>query len=488
MSDIKTLVKQSSHYFFGQAAVLTAGFLSFPILTRIFSVSDYGIMSLATTTMFIAVAIVKFGMPNSIVRFYAEYCAAGQQFSFFTTIFTAISVFAVTIGFVSISGLHLLAYSFGDKKLVSVLSIVALLIITGSMNDILMSFLRAEQRTKLFNLIAISRRYLSLALGIAFAMYLAGGVKGFFVGQLVSGACILLVLLFVFKNKFHFKKEKNTKKILKSTLKFGFPLVWAEFGHLLLNYIDRFIIQFYLGAGALGIYTAGYNLATHITEALVYPINYAITPIYMSILVEKGERATKEFFTKIFSYVLMILLPVVFGSIAVGRDMISVLASIKYLESYNILSYVLVGQAIYACTIILNNGLFINKKTHIYNNIMIVTCIINILLNMIMVPAYGIEGAAQATLISYILFAIVVTFYSFREFSFDIDYRRITIYVLSSVIMFVSVKLIFIENIILKLMTQFVDGVVVYITVVLLFDTEMRQNILSCISQRYRHD
>ncbi|NMC73322.1 MAG: oligosaccharide flippase family protein, partial [Geobacteraceae bacterium] len=95
MSDIKTLVKQSSHYFVGQAAILAAGFLSFPILTRIFSVGEYGLMSLVTTTLFIAVAVVKFGIPNSIVRFYAEYRAADRLPSFFSTLFLALSGFAL---------------------------------------------------------------------------------------------------------------------------------------------------------------------------------------------------------------------------------------------------------------------------------------------------------------------------------------------------------------------------------------------------------
>jgi len=254
-------------------------------------------------------------------------------------------------------------------------------------------------------------------------------------------------------------------------------LVWAEFGHLILNYVDRYLIQFFLGAGALGMYTAGYNLATHITEAIIYPINYAMTPVYMSILVKKGEAETKVFFTKMFRYFILVLLPVVFGSIAVGRDLISILASKKYLESYTVLSYVLIGQAVYACTIILNSGLFINKKTHVLNNIMIATCGINVLLNMALIPRFGIVGAAQATLLSYILYAIVVVFYSFREFSFRVDYHHILMYAGSSLLMFFTVKAINAGNSLLNIVIQIVAGAAVYITAVVLFDAEIRRSL-----------
>lgn len=488
MSDIKTLVKQSSHYFVGQIAVLAAGFLSFPILTRIFSVSDYGLMSLVTTTLFIAVAIVKFGMPNSIVRFYAEYSAKNKDISFFVTIFSGIASFAIISGFVFLSAISYLDKYFNNKDLVYILHIVSLLIITGSLNDTLMSFLRAHQRTKLYNILAILRRYLALSLGISLSVYFIIGIKGYFIGQLISGAIILVCLLIIFRKSLILKGENFDFGILKNSFKFGFPLVWAEFGHLVLNYVDRYLIQFYLGSAALGLYTAGYNLATHITEALIYPINYAITPIYMSIIVKKGEKEAKEFFTKIFSYFTLVLLPVTCGSLAVGKDLISVLASEKYIESYTVLSYVILGQAVYACTIILNNGLFIRNKTHIYNNIMIVTCIINIVLNLFMIPIFGIVGAAQATLFSYIAFAIIITYYSFKEFSFKIEYRSILIYALSSLMMVILVKLVSMTNIFIKVITQIFVGSAVYMTVVILLDTNIRKNLFTTIaSMSNRH-
>jgi len=481
MSDIRALVKQSSHYFIGQAAILAAGFLSFPILTRILSVNDYGLMGLVTTTLFIAVAIVKFGMPNSIVRFYAEYRAKENLPSFIATTFLAVSAFAILAGGTLILAIRALSVFFRDQNLAPLLSIASMLIVTGCLSDTLMSFLRAEQKTKLYNLFAILRRYVTLAFGIVFALYLVKGVKGFFLGQLLSGAAILALLLLVFRKRIQIRKEHLSWDILKSSLMFGFPLVWAEFGHLILNYVDRYLIQFYLGAAPLGLYTAGYNLATHITEVLIYPINYAMTPVYMSILVNKGEGETKEFFTKMFRYFMLLLLPVTLGSIAVGRDMISVLASEKYLESYTVLCYVLIGQAVYACTIILNSGLFIRKKTYVLNNIMITTCAINVLINVLMVPRFGIAGAAVATLVSYVMYACAVVYYSFREFSFRIDYLRISIYGGASFLMFFAVKAINIRAGLLNIIVQVLAGAVVYTTIVLLFDAGLRRKVFDSL-------
>ena len=353
------------------------------------------------------------------------------------------------------------------------------IILISSLTDILTSFLRAEQRTKLFNIIGIIRRYSSLALGIFLFFYLVKGLYGFFFGQLITGLAILFLLLYLFKEKIRLKRENISLDSIKASIGFGLPLVWAEFGHLALNYADRYLVQFYLGSVSLGLYTAAYNLSTHVTEVIIYPINYAMTPIYMNILVNKGAEKTKEFFAKMFRYFLLIIIPVAVGFIAIGKETLMFLASSKYIEAYPVLPYVVVGQSIYACTIILNSGLFINKKTYILNNIMILTCLFNIGLNVFLIPRFGIVGAAQATLLSYVLYAIVITYYAFREFSFTIDFRRIIRYAIAASIMFIAVKNIHFQVASLNLLCQIGVGAVTYALFVLLLDKEIRQSLFS---------
>jgi O-antigen/teichoic acid export membrane protein len=264
--------------------------------------------------------------------------------------------------------------------------------------------------------------------------------------------------------------------------------VWGEFGHLILNYVDRYLIAFFLGSAPLGLYTAGYNLATYLTEVLICPINYAITPVYMSILVNKGEKETKEFFTKMFRYFLLIIFPVMLGFIATGKEVIAVMASKKYLESYSIMTIIVVGQAIYASTLILNNGLFIKNKTYIYRNIMLFTCLLNIALNTILIPKYGILGSAFATLISYAIYSIVITYYAFKEFSFKIEWHSTIIYAGSSLIMFVTVKCISIASLLLHIFSQITIGALVYISIVVLLDKALRRNLLLFLARlRSRH-
>ncbi|WP_304511754.1 flippase [Desulfobacula sp.] len=474
MSEIKTLFNQSSHYFAGRIIIMAAGFISFPILTRVFSVSDYGTLGLISTTLFIAIAITKFGFPSSIVRFYAEFKSKNQLTNFYSTLFLGSVAVSATVAAFFYLAMKLFFSKFLDSNIVSLLYLVSILIFTACTIDILTSFLRAEQRTRLYNLIQIIRRYGSLSLGIFLIFFFIKGLYGFYVGQVISGIVLLFFLIYFFRKKIKISSANFSPTIFKDSIKYGFPLVWAELGHLVLSYADRYLIQLYSGSISLGLYTAGYNLSTYATEVIIYPINYAMGPIYMKILVNKGEKETKEFFTKLFRFFLLIIFPVVFGFIAIRKDLLAFLASSKYMEAYTIIPYVVIGQAIYASSIILNSGLFIRKKTYLVTIIMMGACALNVGLNMMLIPRLGIIGAAQATLISYIFYTIVITYYAFKEFSFRTDYPRSLLYLTAATAMYLAISLVDVGSSLGNLVIKIPAGAVIYGILILVFDKEVR--------------
>ena len=478
MSEIKTLLSQSSHYFAGQILIMAAGFISFPILTRIFSVGDYGILGIMTTTVFIASAVAKFGFPGWIVQCYAEFKANNRLDTFQSTMLISSLGGAAIIGILFCIVSQIFQGKIHEEKIVSLIPFVSIVIFTTCTSDILTSFLRAKQRTKLYNLVAAIRRYGSLTLSILLVLFVVKGLNGFYLGQILGGIMVLSLLIYISMKDRKISFSNFSIGVFKDSIRFGLPLVGAEMGHLILNYADRYLIQLYLGSISLGLYVAGYNLATYVTEMIMYPINYAMTPIYMNILVNKGEEETRRFFMKAFRYFLMIMFALVFGFIAVGKDLIGILASSKYLEAYSILPYVVIGQSIYACSILLNSGLFIRRKTYIVTYIMLLACLVNIGLNMVLIPRFGILGAAQATLISNTFYVIIITYYSFKEFSFPIDYPRIILYLCSSIVMYLSIKNVHLGGRVVNLISQIMIGVMVYSILVLLFDREIRENLL----------
>ena len=482
MSEIRKLFKQSSHYVVGQALVMVAGLISFPILTRILSVSDYGLLGLISVTIFIVQAVAKLGAPSAIVRFYAEFRSSNRLPTFHSTVFFGYGTLALIISIIFLLLVRLASGKLLDPHICNLLSLVSILVFLNCLVATMTSTLRAEQKTGMYNCTIIIRRYGALAFSILLLVLYAKNLYAYYFGHIVSALIICSVLLAFFFRTRRIKFRSFSPRLFKASLKFGSPLMWSELGHLILGYSDRYLIQHYLGSAPLGLYIAGYNLTTYATDIIMYPINYALDPIYLRIFSNKGEEETKIFLSKALRYFFLILSPVVFGVIAVGKDLIAVLASSKYASAHIIIPYVITGNAIYACQVILNAGLVIVRKTHILMIVKIGSCILNIGLNIFLIPRYGIIGAAQATLFSYIFYTIVITHYSFKELRFRIDYPRILLYLVVAATMYLAINFVDVGSPFGNLVTKIPAGAIFYAVLILVLDRDVRNAVRRTIT------
>ena len=101
-------------------------------------------------------------------------------------------------------------------------------------------------------------------------------------------------------------------------------------------------------------------------------------------------------------------------------------------------------------------------------------CLLNIGLNMILIPKFGIVGAAQATLISYIFHTVVITYYAFKEFSFRIDYAHAFLYLAAAVAMYLLIIPIDGGSSFVNLLIKIPAGAVSYVLLILAFDKTVR--------------
>ncbi|MHA1344598.1 MAG: lipopolysaccharide biosynthesis protein, partial [Promethearchaeota archaeon] len=254
MSDIKKLFKHSSHYFTGHVLIMLASFISFPILTRVFSVEEYGIFGLVSVTVFILVAISKFGAQYSAVRYYNEYKIGGNEklTTYYTTFLTQSFLFAFATALLFLLVSRIFSKFISDPLLKDLIWIVAILSITGSLIIRLTNFIRVEQKTKLYNVIEVIRRYSRLGLGLFFVFYFSKTLKYFFSGQILIDVLVISILIyFLFlRNKINFRNFSSS--LFKKSIYYGLPLLMMELATLFFRFIDRYLIQFKLTTEALG--------------------------------------------------------------------------------------------------------------------------------------------------------------------------------------------------------------------------------------------
>lgn len=484
MSDVNKVFQHSSNYLVGQILLMAAGFVSFPLYTRLLSVSDYGLLTLVSTTIALIVAFSKLGLQHSLVRFYSDLEAGGKiqtASEFYSTYFFAIIILGGLSSLLFFMTLEFTGNSLIGDNLKKLLKLMSILILFSCLLGLFNQLLRAKQMPKSYVKLEVSSKYGCLFFSILFFFCFGRNLYNMFLGIVVWEGILFIVVLYIFFKMGNVRLKWFSMRLFRESFKYGFPLIGSELSFLILQSGDRYLIQYYLGPMSVGIYSAGYGIATYGAELLTVPIRDAILPIYMDIYEKKGEEEMKVFLGKSFRYFSLIAIPVVLGFIAISSDLIVLLASNKYIQCYTLVPYVIIGLMIYGSWPFFGAGLFVKKKTSTIMILVGTSCLLNMALNVVLIPEYGIIGAALATLIAYIFYILILIIYSFRRLKFKIDYYHIFFYLSSAFIMYIIITKITILNLWISLSTKIIVGVILYFLIVSVFDKEVRSGLLKIL-------
>jgi O-antigen/teichoic acid export membrane protein len=469
MSSVRKFISHFSQFFVGSSLSVLVGLVSFPILTRILSQEEYGILGLMSTTMLIAVAASKAGLSNAILRFYSEYSSTSEP----RTIFSS----TILLRGLLLSGITVVLYFLGlpllfnaskiDPRFLSCFKIMSVYVFIRPMNIIVLNVLNARGNTLFLNSVNLAERILSVGLSLCLFLFLFRSLDGYFIGEAAAEVLIGVSLFYWFFSQFKIDLKKVSKSLTIKLAKFGAPLLFSELLYLLLSYFDRYMILWYLGLASVGVYSVGYNLAVYVSNSITLSLSYAIVPIYVDIYEKNGREETQRFLGKSLDYLVTAIIPVCVGFYAVCGDLMVLLASSKYEGAAGFSPVVLVGTLVLGMNRIYNAGLYLNGKTMIILYIMCGALCTNILANLFFIPRWGIAGAAYTTLIACVVSAVATIVFSFRFISVKLSWGNAVYQSAISCIMFTVLKEIRVEDAWYRLFTKFGVGVLIVVLGVL---------------------
>jgi len=477
MTSIRRVFTHSFTYMLGNLAVMLAGFISFPLWTRLLSVSDYGIFCTVTITITFMSVFMKFGNQQAVVRYYHDYDSDDdKRRMYYTTMILGALLMSAMVTILYIIVVTALSKSILSREWTWYLIIAGIGGLLAAMVGLLLNFFRASQRIKAYNIVRIIIRYGGLGLSVFFVLFLSWGIYGLFIGQIVAyGLTALLLLYLLFKGKTsNFNISYFSFNFLKNAVTYGFPLIWLELSNNILALSDRYIILFFGGARDVALYSAGYNVTQYGLELLYRPLWLAIVPIYLKIHSKEGREDTEKFLSRTLKYYLMAGIPIVFGVSYMGRELLSLLATAKYEGAYVVIPVISLSYLFFGTFSIISAGIHIQKKTYILMYASLFAAAVNIGLNFLLIPAMGIMGAAIATLISYIILISIVGHYAGKFITIKIPTADILKYSVLAALMVLLIRNYTNERPALDIFVKIVLGAVFYAACLLLIDSDLR--------------
>lgn len=420
-----TLLRQIGHYLGGQVAVMAAGFISMPILARAFTQAEYGLVNLVSATLLILAAFSKLGLSQATVRF-AGRPEAGREREERTLqtslllaslasslVFTVLAI-AGGLVFLRLADHHPSTAFLRDNVLaVQFVILGSLLLVPRTITAILMSLMRSEQRSKWNTVFSIVLRYLSLVLGIGgffAARWIIGhtDLRGYFWGLILAETGVVGYFLAQWWRSHQLRLGLFDTAPLKMAFLYGMPLVAYEVASILVGYVDKYIIQGYHGLEAVALYSAGFGVAELVPVMLTWPIEMAITPHFIRLWEQEGEARTAEFVALASARFAVVVFPVLAIFSDVSGTVLTVLVSTKYSEAAPVIPWVVAGFGMWMGFLpMVASGFYVRKKTSALTMILLAALVLNLALNLVIVPRMGYYGAAITTFVTYLVVLVM---------------------------------------------------------------------------------
>jgi O-antigen/teichoic acid export membrane protein len=484
-SELKRLARHSGHYISGLIGGLALGLVSFPIFTRAFSVSEYGLIDLAQKLVLLLTAFSKGGLQNAVIRFYdADRFASKPEAA--TTYYSSL-VFGACLNSLAGALLFLALMYFGPQsfrtgRLASLVYAIVGLALLRSLAAILWAFLRVEERTVLFNGLWVASKTASIV-AICVLLPWAGPKAGTYFAGVVATEAVLVVAIiaWLFRRRL-LSLHGVDSTFCRTALAFGLPLVIYELAFTALGSADRFLVQRFVGPDALGIYSVAYGLSQHANELLLGPLTLALAPIYMKLWVARGGEKTAEFLTFALDMFLMAACAILAVTTVSAREIVLILASSKYSGAERLIPWLVAGLLIYATHVFIVAGLMIHKKTLQLSLIITTGVLFNVVMNCILLPWLGLLGAAVSSLLGYALCIAMLTRASRRYLALSVRMTSIVKYLAAGAGACAAGSLAGVEWPLASLAAKSVTTLLMYIVLLYALDRRVRQ----CAIVRWR--
>lgn len=432
INQIKQLGKDSFIYGMGDGLKRAIGFLLLPVYTRFLSPGDYGQLELLMVMSTMILIVTSQGMSTAFFRFYgfSDNDTRRSELintSFYYLLFSALISCALFFVFANQFAILL---SEQDTTFTLFVKIIALTAFFQISSIVPFQIYRAKLQTIKYVTVSIVGFLVQVTLNIFFVASLKMGVKGVLLGNATSASFVFMLNLFLTRNTLTFNFSFSA---LKDMLKFGMPLIFVGIFNWILQVSDRILLQKLATTDQVGLYSLGFRFAGILTILAIAPFSMAWGAYCFQIATT--DKA-KETFKVIATYWFFALSFLGLGVLLFSPPVIKLMAAEPFWTASQVVLPLVFMTVVSGMYTIFDLGINIAKKTHYMTFIVGLGAALNVILNILLIPKYGMMGAAFASFFSFLLIMLIT--YNLSQKLYFIPFEKIRFYKISFVFVFIS--------------------------------------------------
>ena len=418
---IKRTIQLGSVYSIGSISQGALFVLLFPIYTSFLSPQDFGIIGLMSITVSLLSRFVSSPINSAFTRFYyaPEYKEKSGLLLFNLFLWALLIITCCAVIFWRVSE-YLAGILLQDRNLGHLLKIYALILFLQPFSSLFLCLLRMLERAKYFIFTSISSALLSAGLTLYLLTVLKKGVLALIVGNLFGLIVIAIMIFPVFIKRLTFKLSRS---VLIPPLKYAYPLLLSEYSNLLIQSGDRYVLRIFNSVSVVGLYSFGYQIAGILQIALVTPLKQALQPVVLKQ--EEDPEAIRDFLRVGATYFYLIGCAACLLISLFSREILTLFARNEaFWEAWIIVPIITYSYVQHGVGNFVGWGMGLMKKSFHVSGIVLIAASVNIGLNFLFVPQWGMLGAAFATMLSYIVWNFLKAYYSAKFYNLHFEVGR----------------------------------------------------------------
>ena len=427
MDKYKRLASNTLIFAIGTFSSKMLSFFLTRLYTEVLDKAQYGVTDLIQQSGNLLLPLVTLGITNAVVRFGLEKGVRKQD--------------VFTTGLLSLlGGMVLLLVISPLLGMIELLSkyvwLLCLFVFMSSLRSLCAQFVRAQSRVKLFAIDGILSTATTIVLNLLYLVVFRWGVFGYIFSIICSDALSVIFLFVVAKLHRYICPRGLDLVQSKAMLRYSIPLIPNTILWWITNVSDRYIVAAVCGEAANGMYAAAYKIPSLIMLAS----GIFMDAWQISAFTEKEGR--DRFYSKVMSTYSSLLFAMASGVILCTRFLPRLLFAGNYYEAWRYIPLLVVAM-VFTCMVNFLGSIYMLEKKSARSLITaLISAVINVVLNIWWIPLFGVNGAAAATLVCYLVVFAIRLCDTRKYIRIHWNFARL---VLCTVILFVQTILLLLE-------------------------------------------
>jgi O-antigen/teichoic acid export membrane protein len=403
----RTQMGQGATVFLSYAATALVGMGSLRLYTELAPRSVFGESNLLLTMLTLGVQLFVAPFTNTQLRYHTEAQERGSADAFTQTALSWSLRAATWLGLAAFVACLLTSMLHGPMLGPIVGAIVVAWVLATTTRNVLMGRIQAERRRAAYAGLQVMEAVLLAAL-TATALSISADITFFMAGQLAATVLLVALLARVSPWPSAASCTVTAEQFRTRAAHYGLPFAPLAIGSWLSNLADRYVLGLVLGAGAAGQYVAPLSIASRV----LILTNSALNDLFRPVLFDAENRGQHARANRVFLSWLAVNIAV--GCTAVltvallGQWVVHLLLSEEYRTgAVAVMRWIATGYGVYGLTQVLENRILSVGRSGRLLVPMAAGAIANVILSLLLVPRYGIVGAARASCLSFVTQSVV---------------------------------------------------------------------------------